>query len=71
MPRGGAQLCAHTIQVFMAGRRPRTQNGRGGGGLCWALLGARRLLFAFYSLKIQLLGAKYAPLFLLLGEGQL
>ena len=55
----------------MAGRRQRTQNGRGGGGLCWALLGARRLLFAFYSLKIQLLGAKYAPLFLLLGEGQL
>lgn len=69
MPRGGAQLCAHTIQVFMAGRRQRTQNGRG--GLCWALLGARRLLFAFYSLKIQLLGAKYAPLLLLLGEGQL
>lgn len=69
MPRGGAQLCAHTIQVFMAGRRQRTQNGRG--GLCRALLGARRLLFAFYSLKIQLLGAKYAPLLLLLGEGQL
>lgn len=70
MPRGGAQLCAHTIQVFMAGRRQRTQNGRGGGCLCRTLWGARRL-FALYGLKIQLLGAKHAPLLLLLGEGQL